>query len=231
MDPHLGPQMGPPFGPVPPRRSGGGRTALIVVLLLVALVCLGVPAGATVMYLSTDDGPYTGVSTVCALFAGENGKKFTGGQAGRPGAGTTDQSCKWDQAGLYVFEVSVEVVRKDRFTSSVEAATGEYKRSKDFYFREISKPRTMSALEDAWGIGDQAYLQFTSQVLASGKDRADKQVLLARKGNAVIHVEFTAFTQASQFLGPAECTAANRAFRDPGIELFDLVVPGLRRAG
>jgi hypothetical protein len=202
-----------------------------VVLILVAFVCLGVPAAGAVVYATTEDGPYTSVDTVCALFSGENGKKFTGGQAGRPAAGTGDGSCKWDQAGLYVFEVFVEIVRKDRFTSSIEKATEEFGHAKNLYFREISKPRTMSALEDAWGIGDQAYLQFTSQVLASGKDRADKQILLARKENAVIHVEFTAFTQATEFLAPAECTKVNRDFRDPGIELFNLVVPGLRRSG
>jgi hypothetical protein len=225
------PQLAPPFAPTPPRRSGGGRTALVVILILVALVCLGVPAAGAVVYATTEDGPYTSVDTVCALFSGENGKKFTGGQAGRPGAGTGAQSCVWDQAGLYVFEVYVEVVRKDRFTSSVDGAAEEFGLSKNLYFREISKPRTMSALEDAWGIGDQAYLQFTSQVLASGKDRADKQILLARKENAIIHVEFTAFSQASEFLGPAECTKLNRDFREPGIELYNLVVPGLRQSG
>lgn len=202
-----------------------------MVLILVAFVCLGVPAVGAIAYATTEDGPYSGVDTVCALFSGENGRKFTGDQAGRPGAGTGDGSCTWDQAGLYVFEVYVEIVRKDRFTSSIEGGIAEFGRSKNFYFREISKPRTMSALEDAWGIGDQAYLQFTSQVLASGKDRADRQVLLVRKENAIIHVEFTAFTQASEFLGPAECTKLNRDFRDPGIELFNLVVPGLRRSG
>lgn len=222
--PHLG-------VPVPPRRSGGGKTALIVILSLVALVCLGVPAGAAALYYTTEDGPYTSVDTLCALFSGENAKKFTGGQAGRPGAGTGDESCKWDQAGVYVFEVYVELVRKDRFTNSIDAAKAEFAYAKNLYFRDISKPRTMSAIEDAWGIGDQAYLQLTSSILASNKDRADKQILLARKENALIHVEFTAFSQTTEFLTPNQCTEANRAFRDPGIELFNLVVPGLRQSG
>ncbi|GAA4253086.1 hypothetical protein [Dactylosporangium darangshiense] len=199
----------------------------MVVLVLVALVCLGLPGAGAIWYVMQNNGPYHTVDVVCGVVNSPASKQYTGGLAGEPTTGAWTSGCNWTKDADFLFTVQVSVEHKHGFHDSIDEAKTWYNMMKDQAASATGDLDTSFAGENTWGIGDEAYLSFTSKLTASGKSRADKQLVVARTGNVVIEVQYLKVVPATQTASYSEANDQARGFRDPALALFKDVTEDL----
>jgi hypothetical protein len=215
-----------PVRPAPPKRRGPG--VLLVVLGIVVVFCLGVPGAAAGAYLLQENGPYHQVGAVCGTMNSQVTKDYIAGVPGEPideFAGPV--GCNWERAGQFGLRVTIELLhRKPLFNNSVERAKDWYRATRTRVHDGNLKHTFVG--EDTWGIGDEAYLAFTSHDMFSGKARVEYLILVARIGNAVIEIWRHTVVPDRNTPSSTEATERARQFREPALVLFRDVVEDLR---